>query len=99
MDQASRRLVRIRRFEILVLGLVRGAGSAEPSFIVALINSVAPLRRFRRRDPTPEFTNSLVMKRLGGAHEDVVPTMFGVEAKLGSHLPVVTHYIISLLFW
>ena len=37
------------------------------------------------------------MKRFGGAHENVVAAVFGVEAKLRSHALEIIDHVISLL--
>src|SRR6185369_15506144 len=77
--------------------LVLGAGGAEPALVVALVDRVVALRRFCFCDATPELAHALVMKRLGGAHEDIVAAVCGVEAKLARHLLVITDNVIGLL--
>src|SRR6185503_3241568 len=61
------------------------------------VNRVVALRGFCFRDTTPEFAHTLIMKGLGGAHEDVVAAVCGIETKLARHLREITDDVISLL--
>src|SRR5205807_4845577 len=98
MNQASWRFVWILRLRVLVLSLVCRARCAEPAFVMTLVKRVVPFRSFRFRDPSPEFADTLVMKRLGRAHEDVVTAVSGIQAECGSHLLEILDNVISLFF-
>src|SRR5689334_4637435 len=96
VNEASRRITFVLRFLILVFSLIFSTRSAEPAFVVALVNRVAALGSLRFRDATPELAHALVMKRLGGAHEDVVAAVGRVECKLVRHLFEITDNVIGL---
>ncbi len=65
---------------------------------MALVDRVVAAWGLVARDASPQFTHALVVKRLGGAHEDVVAAVCGVETKLARHLLVVTDDVIRLFF-
>src|SRR5437762_13612872 len=99
MHQASWGFVRIRRLCIFVFCLVGSASRAEPAFVVAFVQGVAPFRSLGLRHSPPEFTHSFIMKRLRRAHENVVTTVFSIETKRGCHLLEIADDIIGLLLW
>src|SRR6185436_18599389 len=66
--------------------------------VVTLVNRVVALWSLCVRDSTPELADAFVMKRLGGAHEDIVATVRSVEGKLTRHLVVITNDVVGLLF-
>src|SRR5215213_5535217 len=96
MNQTRRWVAFVLRFLILVFGFVFGTGGAEPTFVVTFVDGIVATRCFVARDSSPEFTNPLVVKRLGSAHEDVVAAVCSVETKLARHLFVVTDDVIRL---
>ena len=98
MDQTGRRVVRVGRLRVFVFGFVARTGSAKPAFVVALVERVVAFRRFRFRHAAPQLTDTFVVKRLCGAHEDVETTVRGVEAKGGGHPLEITNDVISLFF-
>src|SRR5216684_1414523 len=98
MDQAGRRLAGSFWFGILVFSLVCRTGGAEPALIVSLVNSIVAFGSLRLSCATPEFTDPLVVKRFAGAHEDVVTTVVGIQAKLGSHLLIIPNHVVGLFF-
>src|ERR1041385_5088652 len=97
MNEARRWFAFVLWFLILVLGFVFGTRGTEPPFVMALVDSVVAAWRFCFSDAAPELTDALVVKRLGGAHKDVVTAVCGVETKLARHLLVVTDDVIRLL--
>src|SRR3989442_1546318 len=99
MDQTRWRLIGILRLSILVLGLVGCTGGAKPPLVMSLVDRVVAFRRLRLCRAAPEFTDTLVVKRLASAHEHVVAAVVGVQAKLGSHLFEITDHVIRLFFW
>src|SRR5437588_2932699 len=96
MHQASWWFVGICGLRIFVFRLVGRASRTKPAFVVALVQGIAPFRSLRLRHPTPELTHAFVMKRLRGAHEDVVTAVFGIEPKRSSHLLEIADNIIGL---
>src|SRR5690606_21191987 len=66
---------------VFVFGLERRTRSAEPAFVMPLVNVRIPFRRRAFRDRAPELLRSLVMKRLGRTHKNVVAAVFRVEPK------------------
>src|SRR2546422_328407 len=98
MHQASWGVVLIQRLCILVFRLVGSAGRAKPAFVMAFVQSVAPFRSLGLRHAPPELTHAFVMKRLRGAHEDVVTTVFSIETKRRGHLLEIADDVIGLFF-
>src|SRR5918911_1886751 len=86
MFEAGGRLALTLRRRILPLRLVSSARGAEPALIMALVNSLSPLRRLRSCDAPPQLAHAFVMKRLGRPHEDVVTIMLRVQAELAENL-------------
>src|SRR5882724_10560545 len=99
MNQTSRRLVRIFRLQIFIFGFVGRTGGAKPTLVVPPIERLTAFGSLRFRDAGPELADPFVMKRLAGAHQDIVATVLGVETKRGRHLFEVVDYIVSLLLW
>src|SRR6266404_9389579 len=98
MNQTRRRLVGVLRLRVLVFSLVRRTRCAKPAFVMAFVERVISFGTFRLRDPSPEFADTLVMKWLGRAHEDVVTAVCGIQAECGSHLPEIIDNVVSLFF-
>src|SRR6266850_1883692 len=98
MDQAGRRLACSFWFGILVFSLVCRTRGAKPAFVVSLVNSIVAFGGFCLGCTTPQFTDTLIVKRFAGAHEDVVTTMVGIQAKLRRHLLIIANHVVGLFF-
>src|SRR6266568_1473678 len=97
MDQTCRWIAGIGGRCVLVFSLVSRAGRTEPAFIMSFVKSLTAFRRFRFRDPPPEFADPFVVKSLSRAHEDVVTTMPGIQPKSSGHLLEITDHVVGLL--
>src|SRR6185436_11534039 len=98
MDQTGRRVVGVGRLRVFVFGLVAGTGSAKPAFVMPLVERVTTFRRVCFGHPPPQLACTFVVKRVGGAHEDIETTVPGVEAKGGGHALEITNDVVSLFF-
>ena len=81
MYQAKRWLVRLFRLRVFIFSLVRGARRTEPTFVVTFVDCLPPFGRLRLGRLAPKLTHTLGVKRVSGAHEDVVTTMLRVQTK------------------
>src|SRR5262249_10346190 len=98
MNQTGWRIAFLLWFLILVFGFVFGTRRAEPAFVMAFVDRVVTLRGLCFRDSAPELTHAFIVKRISGAHEDVVAAMFGIQTKLARHPREIADDVISLLF-
>src|SRR4029078_11875478 len=96
MNQTRRWFSFVLWFLILVFRFVFGTRGAEPAFVMSLVDRVVTFLCCGLSDSSPELPDTLVVKRLTRAHEDVVTAVCGVETKLGRHLLVVADDVIHL---
>src|SRR5438128_3087491 len=99
MYQASRRLTRDGWCGVFIFRFVSCTGGAEPTFVVSFVESITTLRGPGHGHPPPQFADTLAVKRLGRAHEDVITAMLCVESKGGSHFFEIADHVVRLLFW
>src|SRR5688572_19962801 len=97
--KANGRLVLVLRLRVLLFRLVRSARSAEPAFIVTFVDGLAPLWRLSLFDLPPQLAHALIVKRFGGAHEDIVTAMFLVEAEGAKGLLELGHNPVGIFLW